>query len=314
MIKKYLNASFYKFIEINNPENFIKPLHDYCVSLQLKGLIIIANEGVNGTISGSEDSVNALFNYFKNNVIHIQLDYKKSWSETSPFLRMKVRLKKEIVTMGIPSINPNEIVGEYVSPIQWNKLISDPDVVLIDTRNDYEVELGTFKGAINPNLKKFSSFPDWLNTNSEILLKEQKNTKIAMFCTGGIRCEKSTAFLKSKGFENVYHLDGGILKYLENVDSVDSLWQGECFVFDERVTVRHGLVPGDYELCRCCREPLSQDDKKTPEFETGVSCPRCFSTKSLVQKNKARERQNQLLRQKENSNNTSINKLLKENT
>ena len=222
MIKKYLNASFYKFIEINNPENFIKPLHDYCVSLQLKGLIIIANEGVNGTISGSEDSVNALFNYFKNNVIHIQLDYKKSWSETSPFLRMKVRLKKEIVTMGIPSINPNEIVGEYVSPIQWNKLISDPDVVLIDTRNDYEVELGTFKGAINPNLKKFSSFPDWLNTNSEILLKEQKNTKIAMFCTGGIRCEKSTAFLKSKGFENVYHLDGGILKYLENVDSVDS--------------------------------------------------------------------------------------------
>ena len=314
MIKKYLNASFYKFIEINNPENFIKPLHDYCVSLQLKGLIIIANEGVNGTISGSEDSVNALFNYFKNNVIHIQLDYKKSWSETSPFLRMKVRLKKEIVTMGIPSINPNEIVGEYVSPIQWNKLISDPDVVLIDTRNDYEVELGTFKGALNPNLKKFSSFPDWLNTNSEILLKEQKNTKIAMFCTGGIRCEKSTAFLKSKGFENVYHLDGGILKYLENVDSVDSLWQGECFVFDERVTVRHGLVPGDYELCRCCREPLSQDDKKTPEFETGVSCPRCFSTKSLVQKNKARERQNQLLRQKENSNNTSINKLLKENT
>jgi UPF0176 protein len=314
MIKKYLNASFYKFIEINNPENFIKPLHDYCVSLQLKGLIIIANEGVNGTISGSEDSVNALFNYFKNNVIHIQLDYKKSWSETSPFLRMKVRLKKEIVTMGIPSINPNEIVGEYVSPIQWNKLISDPYVVLIDTRNDYEVELGTFKGAINPNLKKFSSFPDWLNTNSEILLKEQKNTKIAMFCTGGIRCEKSTAFLKSKGFENVYHLDGGILKYLENVDSVDSLWQGECFVFDERVTVRHGLVPGDYELCRCCREPLSRDDKKTPEFETGVSCPRCFSTKSLVQKNKARERQNQLLRQKENSNNTSINKFLKENT
>ena len=145
-------------------------------------------------------------------------------------------------------------------------------------------------------------------------MKQQKNTKIAMFCTGGIRCEKSTAFLKSKGFENVYHLDGGILKYLENVDSVDSLWQGECFVFDERVTVRHGLVPGDYELCRCCREPLSQDDKKTPEFETGVSCPRCFSTKSLVQKNKARERQNQLLRQKENSNNTSINKLLKENT
>jgi UPF0176 protein len=314
MIKKYFNASFYKFIEINNPENFIKPLHDYCVSLQLKGLIIIANEGVNGTISGEEDSVNALFNYFKKNIIHIQLDYKKSWSETSPFLRMKVRLKKEIVTMGIPSINPNEIVGEYVSPIQWNKLISDPDVVLIDTRNDYEVELGTFKGAINPNLKKFSSFPDWLNANSEILLREQKNTKIAMFCTGGIRCEKSTAFLKSKGFENVFHLDGGILKYLENVDSVDSLWQGECFVFDERVTVRHGLVPGDYELCRCCREPLSQEDKLTPEFETGVSCPRCFSTKSIVQKNKARERQNQLLRQKENNNNTHINKLIKENT
>ena len=314
MIKKYLNASFYKFIEINNPENFIKPLHDYCTSLHLKGLIIIANEGVNGTISGEEDSVNALFNYFKNNVIHIQLDYKKSWSKTSPFLRMKVRLKKEIVTMGIPNINPNEIVGEYVSPLQWNKLISEPDVVLIDTRNDYEVELGTFKGAINPNLKKFSSFPDWLNTNSEILLKKQKNTKIAMFCTGGIRCEKSTAYLKSKGFENVFHLDGGILKYLENVDSVESLWQGECFVFDERVTVRHGLVPGDYELCRCCREPLSQEDKLTPEFEMGVRCPRCFSTKSFIQKNKARERQNQLIRQKENINNTSLNKLSKENT
>jgi len=298
MKNKILNASFYKFKEINLPENDLKPLQDFCVSKNLKGLIILAKEGINGTVSGNEDSVEALFTYLSENVIKFHLDYKKSWSQTCPFLRMKVRLKKEIVTMGVSGINPNVNVGEYVNSSDWNKLISDPDVVLIDTRNDYEVELGTFKGAINPNLKKFSSFPDWLEKNKNNFFKDEKNTKIAMFCTGGIRCEKSTAFLKSQGFNNVYHLDGGILKYLENMDAVDSLWEGECFVFDERVTVRHGLIQGDYELCRCCREPLSQDDKLKPEFEIGVSCPRCFNSKTQLQKERARERQNQLLREK----------------
>ena len=298
MILKYLNASFYKFMDIDNPQDIVLPIREYCISLQLKGLIILAPEGINGTISGSEESVRELFKYLEEKLTSQKLQYKESWSQSTPFLRMKVRLKKEIVTLGIDDLNPNQIVGEYISPKDWNNLISDPEIVLIDTRNDYEVELGTFKNSINPNLKKFSSFPDWIENNSQQLFNKDHDTKIAMFCTGGIRCEKSTSYLKSKGFNNVYHLDGGILKYLEEVDPVDSLWMGECFVFDERVTVKHGLNPGNYELCRCCREPLSQEDKLKPEFEMGVSCPRCFSTKTIEQKNKARERQNQLVRQR----------------
>ena len=299
MKKNYLNASFYKFTEIKYPDSIVKPILEYCLSINLKGLIILAHEGINGTLSGKEDAIQDFFNFISRTISNLDLEYKESWSDISPFLRMKVRLKKEIVTLGVPYINPNQIVGEYVTPSEWNKLISNPDVVLIDTRNDYEVELGTFKGSINPNLKKFSSFPDWIENNYEKLLINEKKTKIAMFCTGGIRCEKSTAFLKSKGFSHVYHLQGGILKYLENVDPIDSLWEGECFVFDERVTVKHGLIQGQYELCRCCRETLSQTDKISPKFELGVSCPRCFRLKTEVQKNKARERQNQLIRQKE---------------
>ena len=307
-LPQYLTAAFYKFVELSNFPDMKEPLLAFCESQDVKGTILLANEGINSTIAGPEAGVRAVLAYLRADLRLAALEHKESWSTKPPFYRMKVKLKREIVTMGVPTVNPNETVGKYVKPEDWNALISDPDVLVIDTRNTYEVDIGSFKGAVDPRLKSFSLFPEWLMAHPKIAeLKAEveakkaeradgidKKTKVAMFCTGGIRCEKSTAFLKAQGFDEVYHLEGGILKYLETVPEAESLWQGECFVFDERVTVGQGLKPGDYGLCRACREPISQADKESPYFVLGLSCPHCHDTKSPDQIARFEERQRQI--------------------
>jgi UPF0176 protein len=294
----YLTAAFYKFVELSNFPEMKEPLLAFCESQDVKGTILLANEGINSTIAGSEAGVRAVLAYLKNDPCLATLEHKESWSSKPPFYRMKVKLKKEIVTMGVPTVNPNETVGQYVKPQDWNALIADPDVVLIDARNTYEVNIGTFRGAIDPQTKSFSELPDWLLQHPALQSKETdtgaKKPKVAMFCTGGIRCEKSTAFLKANGFDEVFHLEGGILKYLETVPEADSQWQGECFVFDERVTVGQGLKVGDYGLCRACREPISQADKESPLFVLGLSCPHCHGSKTPEDLARFTERQRQI--------------------
>ena len=259
-------------------------------SLNVRGTLLLAKEGINGTISGSDSSINQVLDYLNADKRLEDLDYKFSYSETIPFKRLKVKLKKEIVALGIADIDPTCSVGTYVKARDWNELISDPEVVLIDTRNNYEFEIGSFKGAINPNTETFRQFPSYTQNN----LEQYRNKKIAMFCTGGIRCEKSTAYLKLKGFKNVYHLQGGILKYLEEVEEEESLWEGECFVFDDRVAVKHNLELGRYDQCHACRYPITEEDKIHPNYEKGVSCPRCYGTKDVTQINRYREREKQI--------------------
>jgi UPF0176 protein len=259
-------------------------------SLNVRGTLLLAKEGINGTISGSDSAINQVLDYLNADKRLEDLDYKFSYSETIPFKRLKVKLKKEIVTLGIADIDPTYSVGTYVKARNWNELISDPEVVLIDTRNNYEFEIGSFKGAINPNTETFRQFPSYTQNN----LEQYRNKKIAMFCTGGIRCEKSTAYLKLKGFKNVYHLQGGILKYLEEVEEEESLWEGECFVFDDRVAVKHNLELGRYDQCHACRYPITEEDKIHPNYEKGVSCPRCYGTKDVTQINRYREREKQI--------------------
>ncbi|OYU44049.1 MAG: hypothetical protein CFE44_15040 [Burkholderiales bacterium PBB4] len=231
--------------------------------------------------------------YLRSDPLLSDLQHKESWSAKAPFYRMKVRLKKEIVTLGVPGISPTHMAGTYVKPADWNALISDPDVVVVDTRNDYEVEIGTFAHAVNPHIRAFSELPQWVDADARLGKSGGKKPKVAMFCTGGIRCEKSTALMKSLGYDEVFHLEGGILKYLETVPPEQSLWEGECFVFDERVSVGHGLVPGAHALCRACRQPLQPGATDSPLFESGVSCPRCHAHTSDAQKDSARERQRQ---------------------
>ncbi|MDO8770998.1 MAG: rhodanese-related sulfurtransferase [Burkholderiaceae bacterium] len=297
----YLTAAFYKFVELADFADLKEPLLAFCELQGVKGTILLANEGINSTIAGPEAGVRAVLAYLRADPRLTALEHKESWSAKPPFYRMKVKLKREIVTMGVPTVKPNELVGKYVKPEDWNALISDPDVLVIDTRNTYEVDIGTFKGAVDPRIKSFSLFPEWLMSQPGIANSEarksnetDKKTKVAMFCTGGIRCEKSTAFLRAQGFEEVYHLQGGILKYLETVPEAQSLWQGECFVFDERVTVGQGLKVGDYGLCRACREPISQADMASPLFVLGLSCPHCHASKTDEQKGRFLERQRQI--------------------
>lgn len=298
MTNSYLTAAFYKFVELADFADLKAPLLAFCEANNVKGTILLANEGINSTIAGPEAGVRAVLAYLKNDAIFknrlSNLVHKESWSTKPPFYRMKVKLKKEIVTMGVPTVNPNEAVGQYVKPEDWNALIADPEVVLIDARNTYEVNIGTFKGAIDPHTKSFSELPDWLLQHPKLKTTEAKKPKVAMFCTGGIRCEKSTAFLKANGFDEVFHLEGGILKYLETVPEADSQWQGECFVFDERVTVGQGLKVGDYGLCRACREPISQADKESPFFVLGLSCPHCHGNKTDEDLARFTERQRQI--------------------
>lgn len=296
----YLTAAFYKFVALPDFAARQAPLLALCRARQVKGLILLAQEGINSTIAGSADAVHAVLDYLRQDPLLSDLQHKESWSAKPPFHRMKVRLKQEIVTMNVPGISPTHMAGTYVKPADWNALISDPDVLVVDTRNDYEVELGSFANAINPGLKSFAELPAWLDRSEALAAagRSGKKPRVAMFCTGGIRCEKSTAYLRAQGFEEVFHLEGGILKYLETVPPAHSLWQGECFVFDERVSVGHGLVPGPHALCRACRAPLPAGATASEQYEAGVSCPRCYATTSDAQKRGARERQRQWERAK----------------
>lgn len=271
MAKDYLVAAFYKFVTLPDYQDMQPVLLQRCQDLGLLGTILLAEEGINGTISGSKKSIRRLFERLREDNRLTDVHYKESWASTQTFHRMKVRLKKEIVSLGVNGVDPNRIVGKHIKPEDWNALISRDDVRVIDTRNDYEHELGTFAGAEDPQTGSFREFPEWVANN----LDPDSDQHVAMFCTGGIRCEKSTSYLLEKGFKNVYHLDGGILNYLETIDRENSLWQGECFVFDNRVSVDHDLAAGDFELCPACRMPLNEEDRKSPLFELHVSCPRC---------------------------------------
>jgi UPF0176 protein len=293
-MSNYLVTAFYQFSKNVQYVELQQPLLEFCQKHQLKGTILLATEGINGTIAGNEESIGLFHDYIKNNKqfngLFKNLEHKESWSKENPFYRMKVRLKKEIVALGVEGVSPTKQVGQYVRPEDWNDLISDPNTIIIDTRNDYEVDIGTFKNAINPNTKTFREFPDYVDKN----LDPYKHKKIAMFCTGGIRCEKATSLMLQKGFNEVYHLQGGILKYLEKVPENDSLWSGECFVFDQRVAVKHNLIESDYDQCYACRHPLSPDEMKSNDYKPGISCPYCFDQLSLEKKHSLKERQQQI--------------------
>ena len=283
-------CALYKFVTLANYQDLRNPLHAEMEKLDIRGTLLLANEGINGTIAGTEQGIYQLLTWLKTDPRLNEIDYKLSFTDVMPFNRTKVKLKKEIVTMGIEGIDPKQVVGTYVDPLDWNALISDPEVVLIDTRNDYEFTVGTFKNAINPNTESFREFPAYIKQN----LNPEQHKKIAMFCTGGIRCEKSTAYLKEQGFEEVYHLKGGILKYLEVVPEEHTLWQGECFVFDDRITVNHRLEKGHYDQCNACRLPITEADKASVHYEQGVSCPHCYDKVTAEQKARFMEREKQI--------------------
>jgi len=286
----YLVAALYKFVSLPDYKAIREPLLAFCNLHGVKGSLLLAKEGINGTIAGKPEGVKAVLAFLRSDPRFAALEHKESFADEMPFYRMKVKLKKEIVTMGVPEIDPNHIVGSYVKPEDWNALISDPEVVVIDTRNDYEVAIGTFKGAIDPKIKNFRDLPSWIAQQKNLANKP----KVAMFCTGGIRCEKSTAYMKAQGFNEVYHLQGGILKYLEVVPEAQSMWEGDCFVFDERVAVGHGLHLSEYQLCRSCRYPLNPTDRQSPHYELGVSCGHCYQHVSDEKKISLRERQKQV--------------------
>lgn len=282
-------AALYHFARFERFEELQAPLIALCEKNKIVGTLLLASEGINGTIAGSRSGIDNVLAFIRNLPEFTDLEHKESHADKLPFYRLKVRLKKEIVAMGVPKTDPTKIVGTYVDPQDWNDLINDPDAIVIDTRNDYEIKVGTFQNAINPETDAFREFPDWVKRNENLL----KGKKIAMFCTGGIRCEKSTAYVKSLGYEDVYHLKGGILKYLEEVPEEESTWDGECFVFDERVAVKHGLELGDHKLCRACRHPLSPEDLRSDKYVAGVSCHHCFDTTSEADRARFAERQKQ---------------------
>lgn len=284
-------CALYKFVTLEDYQDIKPPLLNFMLAQDLRGTLLLAHEGINGTVAGTRHAVNALLAFLGNDPRLANVSYKESFVDEVPFLRTRVKLKKEIVTMGVEGIDPKRVVGTYVKPKDWNALISDPNVLLVDTRNDYEVQVGTFKHALNPNTESFREFPQYVKNN----LDPAKNKKVAMFCTGGIRCEKSTAYLKEQGFDEVYHLEGGILKYLEEVPEQESLWEGECFVFDERVTVNHSLEKGNYEQCNACRMPITEQDKLNKHYQHGISCPHCFDKSTPEQKARFQEREKQML-------------------
>jgi len=283
-------CALYHFVTLDDPAALQAPLLRQMQAHGVKGTILLAREGINGTIAGSRAGIDAVLAWLRSDPRLAQLDTKESFDSAIPFYRSKVKLKQEIVTMGVEGIDPRRKVGTHVEPKHWNTLISDPEVLLIDTRNEYEVEIGTFKGALNPHTETFREFPAYVKQH----LDPARHRKIAMFCTGGIRCEKSTAYLKEQGFDEVYHLKGGILKYLEEVPQQESLWQGECFVFDNRVAVNHALEKGNYDQCHACRLPLTEADKHSPHYEKGVSCHRCHDRHGPEQLRNLRERQRQV--------------------
>lgn len=285
-----LVTAFYRFVTLKDYRELRQPLVDLMLAQQIKGTILLAEEGINGTIAGPEAGVDELFAWFDSDPRLARLTRKVAWHDQPPFYRTKVRLKKEIVKLGVPGIDPLKHAGTYVPPDQWNRLISDPDVLVVDTRNDYEVQIGTFRNAIQPQTHHFSELPEFVAEH----LAADKSKKIAMFCTGGIRCEKSTAYLKQQGFEQVYHLEGGILNYLQEVPEEESLWEGECFVFDRRVAVNHQLEKGEHEECHACRMPLSRQDRQSEQYQRGVSCPYCRDQHSDADRKRYRERERQV--------------------
>lgn len=280
----------YKFVAIPDCRMLRNELLDFCTAHGIKGTIILANEGINGTISGSPGEIDNVINYLRKYTVFSDLEFKYSEFNETPFYRMKVKIKREIVTMGIPQINPDKLVGKYMDAKEWNDLITEPDVLVLDTRNQYEYEIGTFKNAVSPNTETFREFPEFVENN----LDHERHRKIAMFCTGGIRCEKATSYLLSKGFENVFHLQGGILKYLEDVSQQENLWEGDCFVFDNRVAVDKNLKKGGYEMCFACRMPVSPNDKLSEFYQEGISCPRCYDKTSAEKRKGLAERQKQV--------------------
>ncbi|MCG9722862.1 rhodanese-related sulfurtransferase [Shewanella sp. Isolate7] len=289
-MSQFVVCALYKFVSLPDFEALQQPLLKQMEALGIKGTLLLASEGINGTVAGSQAGIDSLLAWLDgqpglDNIVH-----KLSFDDEMPFYRTKVKLKKEIVTMGVEGMDPRKVVGTYVKPKDWNKLISDPEVLLIDTRNDYEVNIGTFKNAVDPKTATFREFPEYVKQN----LDPKQHKKVAMFCTGGIRCEKSTAYLKEQGFDEVYHLEGGVLKYLEEVQPEESLWEGECFVFDNRVAVNHQLEKGQYDQCNACRLPITEEDKQSEHYVQGVSCPHCIDKLSEKQRKRFVERERQV--------------------
>ncbi len=293
----YLVCALYKFVTLKNYIEMREPLREFMEIHRIRGTILLAHEGINGTVSGPKEGIDAVLAYLNADERISPISQKFSWHEDQPFYRTKVKLKKEIVTMGVEGIDPLKTAGTYVSAKDWNALISDPDVTVIDTRNDYEIEIGTFKNALNPHTDSFREFPGYVAKE----LDPKKHKKVAMYCTGGIRCEKSTAYLKEQGFDEVYHLEGGILQYLADVPQTDSLWEGDCFVFDNRVAVNHKLEKSHYDQCYGCRLPITSNDKLSAKFEAGVTCPACFGSHTKEQLARFREREKQVNLAKERS-------------
>ncbi|WP_100913386.1 rhodanese-related sulfurtransferase [Pseudoalteromonas spongiae] len=290
MSQQYVVCALYKFVSLPNYKEIRQPLLNTMEQHNVRGTLLLAEEGINGTVAAKREGIDALLAWLDKQPGLDNIVSKESFDDECPFYRTKVKLKKEIVTMGVQGIDPKEVVGTYVKPKDWNALISDPDVVLVDTRNDYEIEIGTFENAVDPKTKTFREFPEWAEKN----LDPSKNKKVAMFCTGGIRCEKSTAYMKEQGFEEVYHLEGGILKYLEEVPKEDTMWKGECFVFDNRVAVDHDLNKGSYDQCHACRMPITEEEKQLEAYQEGLSCHHCIDTVSDEQRERFAERQKQI--------------------
>lgn len=283
-------CALYRFVTLDNYQQIQAPLLKVMQANNVKGTLLLAHEGINGTVAGSRENINILISWLKSDPRLSNLTTKESFTRENPFYRTKVKLKKEIVTMGVEGIDPKKTAGSYVKPKDWNALISDPDVLLVDTRNDYEISIGTFKNAVDPKTTNFREFPQYVKDN----LDPAVNKKVAMFCTGGIRCEKSTAYLKEQGFDEVYHLEGGVLKYLEEVPQEESLWQGECFVFDNRVSVNHQLEKGQYDQCHGCRLPITETDKKSDKYQEGICCHQCHEQLTVEQKQRFAQREKQV--------------------
>ncbi len=285
-------AAFYSFIGLSDLLQLKKEFTKFLTNQDIRGTVLIASEGINGTLAGKKSSINKFKNLLKSKNLYEAKNFKTSKCEFDPFPRLKIKLKDEIVTIGNKLVDPKKIVGEYIPPEDWNQLIADVEVMVLDTRNTYEYSIGSFKNAIQPDTTNFREFPAWLERVEESGL--DKNKRVAMFCTGGIRCEKASSLMRSKGFENIFHLQGGILNYLEKINQEDSLWKGECFVFDNRVAVNHKLQVGSYDMCHGCRMPITESDKNSEHYERGISCPNCFNKKTLDQKNRYAERQKQV--------------------
>lgn len=288
-MQPFVIMALYKFIARPNFARHQKPITDFCKAQGIKGTLLLAAEGINGTVAGSQNAIDALVVFLADAMKFGPIEYKLSYEAQMPFHRMKVKLKKEIVTIGA-EVSPVNQTGIYVEPEEWNALLADPDVILLDTRNDYEVGIGTFKNATNPKTEAFREFPEYVEKN----LDPKRHKKVAMFCTGGIRCEKASSYMLAQGFETVYQLHGGILKYLEKIPQTESLWQGECFVFDNRVTVDHDLNRGHYDMCHACRQPINEEEKKSPYYEKNISCSHCYDKLTAEKRASLAERAKQM--------------------